>query len=116
MRPILIIQNDAHEGAGQLSDLLAKAQRSSKKPFLVTQLNTNSLSPKAYSGLVVLGGAQGAYETDKYPYLQKEMDLCSAFIDAGKPIAGFCLGAQILPALWVARWSRTNKKKSVGTT
>ena len=95
MRPILIIQNDAHEGAGQLSDLFAKADIKYETIFGYSA-QYDSLSPKAYSGLVVLGGAQAAYETDEYPYLQKEMDLCSSFIDVGKPIAGFCLGAQIL--------------------
>jgi GMP synthase (glutamine-hydrolysing) len=95
MPPILIIQNDPHEGAGQLSGLLAERKIKHDTVFgCVAQFR--SLSPKAYGGVVVLGGAQAAYETDKYPYVQNEIDLCSSFLDAGKPIAGFCLGAQIL--------------------
>ncbi len=95
MRPILIVQNDAHEGAGQLNALLA-ARTINHETVLGYSTRYDLLSPTVYSGLVILGGAQGAYETDKYPYLKKEMDLCCAFIDADKPIAGFCLGAQIL--------------------
>ena len=95
MRPILIVQNDAHEGAGQLNAVLA-ARTIKQETILGYSTQYDLLSPRTYGGLMILGGAQGAYETDKYPYLEKEMDLCSAFIDADKPIAGFCLGAQIL--------------------
>ncbi len=49
-----------------------------------------------YGALVVLGGAQSAYETDTYPYLANKIALCHDFMQAGKPVAGFCLGAQIL--------------------
>lgn len=95
MDPILIIQNDPHEGAGQLSTVLVR-RGIEQETVLGYSTRYESLSPKSYNGLAVLGGAQGAYETDKYPYLQEEMDICLAFLEAGKPIAGFCLGAQIL--------------------
>ena len=95
MRPILIIQNDPHEGGGQLSTLLAGRGIEQDTVFGYSA-RYEFLSPERYGGLVVLGGAQGAYETDKYPHLQKEMDLCRSFIEVGKPIAGFCLGAQII--------------------
>jgi GMP synthase (glutamine-hydrolysing) len=95
MRPLLIVQNDPHEGAGHLSHLLAK-RNIEQETVLGYSAAYEALAVKTYSGIVVLGGGQAAYETDKYPYVQKEIDLCASFIDAGKPIAGFCLGAQIL--------------------
>lgn len=93
--PVLIVQNDPYEGAGLLSTLMAKrginqhVVQGFHAPYA-------ELSPRRFGALVVLGGAQSAYETQTYPFLEREMDLCRAFVDANKPIAGFCLGAQLL--------------------
>jgi GMP synthase (glutamine-hydrolysing) len=95
MKPVLIIQNDAKEGAGQLSTLLTERGLQQETVFGY-DTDYDRLSAGDYSALVVLGGAQSAYETDAYPYLSSEIALCRDFMDAGKPIAGFCLGAQIL--------------------
>jgi len=46
--------------------------------------------------LVVLGGPIGAYEDDLYPFLNAELDLVSAQLEAGKPVLGICLGAQLI--------------------
>lgn len=46
--------------------------------------------------LIVLGGHQGAYETDIHPHLQRELDLIRERIGARKPIFGVCLGAQLM--------------------
>jgi len=35
-------------------------------------------------------------ETDKYPYLNDEINLIRASIEAGKVVLGFCLGAQLI--------------------
>jgi len=48
--------------------------------------------------LVVLGGPIGAYETDAYPFLRKELSLIKARLDAGLPLLGICLGAQLIAA------------------
>lgn len=95
MKPVLIVQNDAKEGAGQLSTLIAERGLEQQTVFGY-DADYDRLSPDDYSALVVLGGAQSAYETDEYPYLTREMALCQDFMQAEKPIAGFCLGAQIL--------------------
>jgi GMP synthase (glutamine-hydrolysing) len=108
----LIVQNDAREGAGQLNAQLA-ARTIKQETVFGYSTHYHLLSPKTYSGLVILGGAQAAYETDKYPYLESEMDLCSAFIDADKPIAGFCLGAQIL-ARTLGGDVAPNQQKEIG--
>ncbi|MEZ5828628.1 MAG: type 1 glutamine amidotransferase [Hyphomicrobiales bacterium] len=94
-KPILIIQNDAKEGAGQLATLIADRELKQETVFGY-DTDYDRLNASDYSGLVVLGGAQSAYETDTYPYLGREIALCQDFMAADKPIAGFCLGAQIL--------------------
>lgn len=95
MKPVLIIRNEAKEGAGQVSTLLAQ-RGLNEVTILGSATDYADLHRDEYSALVVLGGAQGAYETDTYPYLTHEIELCQDFMSAEKPIAGFCLGAQIL--------------------
>ena len=94
-KPLLVIQNDAKEGAGQLATLIAE-RGLEQDTVLGYDTDYDRLRAADYSALVVLGGAQSAYETEEYPYLAREIALCQDFMQAGKPIAGFCLGAQIL--------------------
>jgi GMP synthase - Glutamine amidotransferase domain len=51
-----------------------------------------------YSGLVLGGGGQGVYETDKYPYLRDEMNLIRNVAGERRPILGLCLGGQLMAA------------------
>ena len=95
MKPILILQNDRHEGAGTLANLI-DARGLEQRSILGSGADYAKLPSDAFSALVVLGGAQSAYETDRYPYLSGQMQLCRDFIGEGKPVAGFCLGAQLL--------------------
>lgn len=46
--------------------------------------------------LIVMGGPQSPSRTDKWPYLQDEMDLIKKAVEANKAILGICLGAQLL--------------------
>src|SRR4051812_27720600 len=46
--------------------------------------------------VIVLGGPHAVYEAEKYPFLQKEIDLARARLQADKAILGICLGAQIM--------------------
>lgn len=95
MSRVLVIRNDAKEGAGQLATLL-DTRGVEQQVGLGWELDYANLQPADFDGLVVLGGAQSAYEVDAYPYLVKEMDLIDGFIEAQKPVIGLCLGAQLL--------------------
>ncbi|WP_119417885.1 glutamine amidotransferase [Desertibaculum subflavum] len=46
--------------------------------------------------LVVLGGPIGVYETGKYPFLSEEIAAIERRLAAGRPMLGFCLGAQLM--------------------
>jgi GMP synthase (glutamine-hydrolysing) len=46
--------------------------------------------------LVVLGAPIGAYEDDKYPFLETELALIARRLESGRPILGLCLGAQLM--------------------
>jgi GMP synthase (glutamine-hydrolysing) len=48
--------------------------------------------------LIVLGGPIGVYERDAYPFIADEVTAIAARLQAGKPILGICLGAQMMAA------------------
>lgn len=95
MKPILIIQNDANEGAGQLLTIIHQRQLKSQT-VLGWDVDSKKIVLNDYCALVILGGAQGVYEVDKYPYLQHEINIINAFIELDKPVIGLCLGAQLI--------------------
>jgi GMP synthase-like glutamine amidotransferase len=47
-------------------------------------------------GLVVMGGPMGVGDAAQHPYLKEETELIAAAVDAGRPVLGVCLGAQLL--------------------
>lgn len=46
--------------------------------------------------LIVLGGPIGAYEDDRYPFLNVEVEILKARLAAERPTMGICLGAQLM--------------------
>lgn len=46
--------------------------------------------------LIVMGGAMGVYEHDKFPWLKDEWAYIRQAIDAGKTVLGICLGSQLI--------------------
>src|SRR5271166_2863692 len=53
---------------------------------------------RAFAGVVVMGGAMGAYDEDIHPWLISEKRLIAEAVGAGRPYWGVCLGAQLLAA------------------
>lgn len=61
--------------------------------------------------LVVLGGEEGAYETERYPYLAEELRIIRERADAAAPVFGVCLGAQLTAAALGARVFRGSARE-----
>ena len=59
-----------------------------------TQLPDNQT--RDYFAIVSLGGPQGTYEDDIYPYLKWEKSFLAGQLALNTPILGLCLGAQLL--------------------
>ena len=53
--------------------------------------------------LVVLGGPIGAYQEAEYPFIADELALIIRQLEAGKPLIGICLGAQLIARALGAR-------------
>jgi len=49
-----------------------------------------------YDILLVMGGPQDVWETEKYPWLISEIAAIRDWVKAGKPYLGICLGNQLL--------------------
>jgi GMP synthase (glutamine-hydrolysing) len=48
--------------------------------------------------LIVMGGPMGVGDTEEYPWLREEARFIERAIDAGRVVAGICLGAQLVAA------------------
>ncbi len=53
-------------------------------------------NPDAFDGLVVLGGPENAFDDQAGPHFQRTMDWMRAMDGMGRPVAGICLGCQLL--------------------
>ncbi len=81
-----------HVGAGAVPAILEGAGFS-VKTYLTPE---EDFSDENADLLVVMGGPQGAYESDKYPYLQQEMNIIAARLHGDRPTLGICLGSQLM--------------------
>jgi GMP synthase (glutamine-hydrolysing) len=59
-----------------------------------------------YSGLVVLGGPMNADQYDAFPHLQWEVGAIARAVEAGMPVLGICLGAQLIARAFGAKVNR----------
>lgn len=92
---VLFIQHGDVDKAGLFGEILEDggAQVDVVHPYAGESLPS---SLEGYAGLGLGGGAQSAYEREKYPYFTRECELIREAASAGKPAMGLCLGAQLM--------------------
>lgn len=67
--------------------------------------------PETFDLLLSMGGPQSALETEKYPYLLKEIKLIQDAIAENKFVLGVCLGAQLIGESLGARTEKSPHKE-----
>jgi GMP synthase (glutamine-hydrolysing) len=98
---ILVLQHAGCEPPGVYEDEAVALGVQLERILLDEQPDLPDWRP--YAGIVVMGGAMGAYEDDIHPWLTAEKRLIAEAVGAGHPYWGVCLGAQLLAASLGAR-------------
>jgi GMP synthase-like glutamine amidotransferase len=98
---ILVLQHAGCEPPGVYADELRDRGITTTTVVLDEEPPPRDWRPHA--GIVAMGGAMGAYEDERYPWLSDEKRLIAEAVAAGTPYWGVCLGAQLLAASLGAR-------------
>lgn len=105
------LQHVAFESLGSIKPWLRAAGfEITKTPFFLT---AELPDLKAIDLLVVLGGPMSVNDEDEFSWLPKEKRFIRNVIEAGKPVLGVCLGAQLIACAMGARVF-TNPVKEIG--
>jgi len=97
---VLILKNTPGEGPGTIEDFLARHNIR----YSIIDLSSEEIpATDDFDVLVILGGPMSANDTDKIPYIKKEIELVRAFSGKGKKVLGICLGAQIMARAFGAK-------------
>ena len=93
-KPVLIVQHAPHEHPAALR----RALESQGIMTLVTEVFKGESLPDASQirGLVSLGGPMGAHDEEDHDWIFSEIELMKRCFSEEKPIAGICLGGQLL--------------------
>lgn len=94
----LVLVHLEHEGVGTLGEWLPAAGLELDELRLHAGDAVPADLPPGYDALVVMGGAMGVADADRLPWLRTEMELIRRTTQAGAPVLGVCLGAQLLAA------------------
>jgi GMP synthase (glutamine-hydrolysing) len=112
MNHVLVIQHVPHETLGTFEPAF-KAAGLILRPLKAYDPRAAWPPITDVDGLVAMGGPQSACELAKYPYLKREVALLRQAVDAGRPVLGVCLGAQLLAAALEAKVTK-NPQKEIG--
>ena len=101
MRNVLVLQHIACEPPGVYEDVLRERGVALDR----VELDEGEPLPAAggHDAIVVMGGPMGVYDVEPYPWLAVEQRFLRAAIDAGTPVFGACLGAQLVAGCLGAR-------------
>jgi GMP synthase-like glutamine amidotransferase len=95
MKPVVCVRNDRDDTLGITAAVLAGAG----VPLVrldAFEADVRWPGLEEIGGLIVFGGEMNVDEVDRHPYLLAERDLMRGAVDAGLPVLGICLGAQLL--------------------
>ena len=93
MKPIAIFRQSSTEGPGYFAAYL-DAQRIPWRVVRVDQGEPVPTDPRAFAGLVFMGGPMSVNDT--LPWIPAELELIRRAVDAEVPCLGHCLGGQLM--------------------
>lgn len=106
---LYIIQNDPEVPPGNILDFISI-------PHVILHPYRDSIlpEPELISALIVMGGAMGANDDARFPFLFNLKNLIRAVVAIGTPYLGICLGGQLLAAALGAKVV-SNRWEELGT-
>ena len=95
MKHFAVVQHSYSEFLGVIESQLEKRDIgfSYFRVFLTQELPSSALT---FDALFLLGGPMSPLETEKYPWLEQELQTIGAFRKAQRPVIGFGLGALMI--------------------
>ena len=102
MKKVLTFRHVPHEGLGTIEPFLKRAMVQIEYCDLF-RANHIPDTPDKYDFIISMGGPMNVDETECYPFLKAERAFISNAIQAGKPVLGICLGAQLIARALEAR-------------
>jgi len=105
------LQHVAFEGLGSIESWLTSHQYQVTSTRLFEATNFPSVSD--IDLLIIMGGPMSVNDENELPWLIKEKQFVRAAIDAGKPVLGICLGAQMIANVMGAN-IYPNAQKEIG--
>jgi GMP synthase (glutamine-hydrolysing) len=88
------LEHQPAEGPAKIADWAAERGHALARTALYADEPPPAL--EAFDLLVIMGGGMNIYQHRDYPWLVREKEFLRQAIEAGKPILGICLGAQLL--------------------
>jgi GMP synthase (glutamine-hydrolysing) len=95
-RTALILQHDPTIHLGNIGPTLEEHGYELRVVEVTGPEDVTAIDPAEADLVVVLGGEMGAYQTDRFPFLEAEKTLLRERIEAERPTLGVCLGAQLM--------------------
>jgi len=106
----LVVRHVEHEHLGSLASAL-DAQAIEHRYLDIFRDGALPVTAADLDGLIIMGGPMGVYEQDAYAFVRPELHLIRQAIDAGLPVVGICLGAQMIAAALGSRVFASGKKE-----
>lgn len=91
---IVCLQHVPYEGPGHIAAWAGAAGHELSRVLVYE--GDPAPGPEAGDALVIMGGPMGVHELSAHPWLKAEKRALDAWLNAGRPVLGVCLGAQLI--------------------